>query len=85
MVQSKKNIIVVKVEADVLCGEYWSDLANKNNVIYSMAYGDQPSLILEQIEWARLNGFFVLARVREQNITQVMSIQLLKMYGIIMV
>jgi homoserine dehydrogenase len=24
-----------------------------------MAYGDQPSLILEQIEWARLNGFFV--------------------------
>jgi homoserine dehydrogenase len=24
-----------------------------------MAYGDQPSLIVEQIEWARLNGFFV--------------------------
>jgi homoserine dehydrogenase len=24
-----------------------------------MAYGDQPSLILEQIEWARLNGFYV--------------------------
>jgi len=44
VIQSKKNIIMVNVEADVF---------------YSMAYGDQPSLILEQIEWARLNGFFV--------------------------
>jgi homoserine dehydrogenase len=59
VIHSKKNIIMVNVEADVLCGKYLSDLANKNNVIYSMAYGDQPSLILEQIEWARLNGFFV--------------------------
>ena len=25
-----------------------------------MAYGDQPSLILEQVEWARLNGFSVI-------------------------
>ena len=59
VIQSGKNIIMVNVEADVLCGKYLSDLAKKNNVIYSMAYGDQPSLILEQIEWARLNGFFV--------------------------
>ena len=59
VIQSKKHIIMVNVEADVLCGKYLSDLAKKNNVIYSMAYGDQPSLILEQIEWARLNGFFV--------------------------
>ena len=58
VIQSKKNIIMVNVEADVLCGKYLSDLAKENNVIYSMAYGDQPSLILEQIEWARLNGFF---------------------------
>jgi len=51
---------MVNVEADVLCGKYLSDLAKKNNVICSMAYGDQPSLILEQIEWARLNGFEVI-------------------------
>ena len=51
---------MVNVEADVLCGKYLSDLASKNNVIYSMAYGDQPSLILEQIEWAKLNGFEVV-------------------------
>jgi len=59
IIQVKKNIIMVNVEADVLCGKYLSDLAKENNVIYSMAYGDQPSLIIEQIEWARLNGFFV--------------------------
>jgi len=59
VIQAKKDIIMVNVEADVLCGKYLSDLAKKNNVIYSMAYGDQPSLIIEQIEWARLNGFFV--------------------------
>ena len=58
IIQSKKNIIMVNVEADVLCGKYLSDLSKEKNVIYSMAYGDQPSLILEQIEWARLNGFF---------------------------
>ena len=59
VIQSKKNIIMVNVEADVLCGKYLSDLAKEHDVNYSMAYGDQPSLILEQIEWARLNGFFV--------------------------
>ena len=59
VIKNKKNIIMVNVEADVLCGKFLSDLAIQNNVIYSMAYGDQPSLILEQIEWARLNGFHV--------------------------
>ena len=59
IINHKKNIIMVNVEADILCGKYLSDLAIKNNVIYSMAYGDQPSLIMEQIEWARLNGFHV--------------------------
>ena len=59
VINNKKNIIMVNVEADILCGKYLSDLAIQNNVIYSMAYGDQPSLILEQIEWARLNGFHV--------------------------
>ena len=60
VINQKKNIIMVNVEADVLCGKYLSDLAKKNNVIYSMAYGDQPALIMEQIEWAKLNGFKVV-------------------------
>ena len=60
ILKNKKNIILVNVEADVTCGKYLSDLAKENNVICSMAYGDQPSLIVEQIEWARLNGFSVV-------------------------
>ena len=60
IIKNKKNLILVNVEADITCGKYLSDLAKDNNVICSMAYGDQPSLILEQIEWARLNGFFVV-------------------------
>ena len=60
IIKKQKHVILVNVEADITCGKYLSDLAKKNNVICSMAYGDQPSLILEQIEWARLNGFDVV-------------------------
>ena len=60
IIKNKKHLILVNVEADITCGKYLSDLAKDNNVICSMAYGDQPSLILEQIEWARLNGFEVV-------------------------
>ena len=60
IIKKKKNIILVNVEADITCGKYLSDLAKENGVICSMAYGDQPSLIVEQIEWARLNGFSVV-------------------------
>ena len=60
IIKNKKNIVLVNVEADITCGKYLSDLARDNGVICSMAYGDQPSLILEQIEWARLNGFSVV-------------------------
>ena len=60
IIKSKRHVILVNVEADITCGKYLSDLAAENKVICSMAYGDQPSLILEQIEWARLNGFEVI-------------------------
>ena len=60
IIKSKNHVILVNVEADITCGKYLSDLAKDNEVICSMAYGDQPSLILEQIEWARLNGFSIV-------------------------
>jgi homoserine dehydrogenase len=60
IIKNKKHVILVNVEADITCGKYLSDLAKENGVICSMAYGDQPSLIIEQIEWARLNGFLVV-------------------------
>ena len=60
IIKNKNHVILVNVEADITCGKYLSDLAKDNEVICSMAYGDQPSLILEQIEWARLNGFSIV-------------------------
>ena len=60
IINNKRHVVLVNVEADITCGKYLSDLAKNNGVICSMAYGDQPSLILEQIEWARLNGFTVV-------------------------
>jgi len=60
IIKNKKHVILVNVEADITCGKYLSDIAKENEVICSMAYGDQPSLIIEQIEWARLNGFSVV-------------------------
>ena len=60
IIKNKKHVIMVNVEADITCGKYLSDIAKENGVICSMAYGDQPSLIIEQIEWARLNGFSVV-------------------------
>ena len=60
IIKNKKHVILVNVEADITCGKYLSDIAKENGVICSMAYGDQPSLIIEQIEWARLNGFSVI-------------------------
>ena len=60
IIKNKKHVILVNVEADITCGKYLSDIARENRVICSMAYGDQPSLIIEQIEWARLNGFSVV-------------------------
>ncbi len=60
IIKNKKHVILVNVEADITCGKYLSDLAKQQGVICSMAYGDQPSLIIEQIEWARLNGFSIV-------------------------
>ncbi len=61
IIESFKNLIMVNVEADAVAGKYLSDLALKHNIIYSMAYGDQPSLIIEQIEWGLSSGFEVIA------------------------
>ena len=49
IIKNKKHIILVNVEADVTCGKYLADLAKENNVICSMAYGDQPSLIINRV------------------------------------
>ncbi len=56
-----KHIVMVNVEADVLAGVALAREAAQAGVIYSMAYGDQPALICELVDWARACGFRVLA------------------------
>jgi len=56
-----KHIVMVNVEADVLCGTALAARARARGVVYSLAYGDQPALIAEQVDWARAAGFEVIA------------------------
>ncbi len=52
-----KHVVMVNVEADVLCGPMLARRAAAQGVVYSMAYGDQPALICELVDWARSCGF----------------------------
>ncbi len=56
-----KHVIMVNVEADVLAGPLLANEAEAAGVVYSMAYGDQPSLVCEMVDWARACGFTVVA------------------------
>ena len=55
-----KHVVMVNVEADALLGWALRRKADTTGLVYSMAYGDQPALILEQIDWARTAGFEVV-------------------------
>lgn len=56
-----KHIVMVNVEADVLAGPLLAEEARSAGVVYSMAYGDQPALTCELVDWARSCGFEVVA------------------------
>ena len=56
-----KHIIMVNVEADALAGPLLARRAEEAGIIYSLAYGDQPALICELVDWARACGFTVAA------------------------
>ncbi|MGH6943463.1 MAG: NAD(P)H-dependent oxidoreductase, partial [Geminicoccaceae bacterium] len=48
------------VETDVLVGPALAERARKAGLVYSLAYGDQPALICELVDWARAAGFEVV-------------------------
>lgn len=56
-----KHIVMVNVEADVLAGPLLAREAARAGVVYTMAYGDQPALVCELVDWARACGFTVIA------------------------
>lgn len=66
-VEHGKHVIMVNVEADVLCGPLIAERARQQGVIYSMAYGDQPAIICELVDWARACGFEIVAAGKGMN------------------
>ncbi|MDA7423650.1 NAD(P)H-dependent oxidoreductase [Thalassococcus lentus] len=59
-----KPVVSATVEADALCGAALAQKAREHGVVYSMAYGDQPALVCELVDWARTCGFEVAAAGR---------------------
>jgi len=59
-IEAGKHVVMVNVEADCMLGPMLSRKAARRGVVYSMAYGDQPALIHEQLDWARTVGFEVV-------------------------
>lgn len=60
-IDAGRHIIMVNVEADCLVGPVLAEKARAAGVVYSMAYGDQPALISELVDWCRTIGFDVVA------------------------
>ena len=59
-----KDVVNVTVEADSYCGAGLAKRARVAGVLYSLAYGDQPALTAELVDWARCCGFQVMAAGR---------------------
>jgi predicted homoserine dehydrogenase-like protein len=59
-----KHVVNVTVEADAFCGPLLARRAAEAGVIYSLAFGDQPALICDLVDWARTCGFPVVAAGR---------------------
>ena len=59
-----KHVVNVTVEADAFCGPLLARRAAEAGVLYSLAFGDQPALICDLVDWARAAGFGVVAAGR---------------------
>ena len=61
---NRKHVVNVTVEADAFCGPLLARKAADAGVLYSLAFGDQPALICDLVDWARTCGFPVVAAGR---------------------
>ena len=60
-IEQGKHIVMVNVEADAVAGPLLARRAKQAGVVYSLAWGDQPALVCEHVDWARTAGFKVVA------------------------
>lgn len=58
--EHRRHLVNVTVEADVLVGPLLAERFRAAGLVYSLAYGDQPALIAEQVDWARAIGLEVV-------------------------
>jgi predicted homoserine dehydrogenase-like protein len=63
-IAQRKHVVNVTVEADAFCGPLLARRAAEAGVVYSLAYGDQPAMICDLVDWARTCGFPVVAAGR---------------------
>jgi predicted homoserine dehydrogenase-like protein len=56
-----KHVVMVNVEADALAGPLLARRAKEAGVVYSLAWGDQPALICEHVDWARTCGYKIVS------------------------
>lgn len=59
-IENGRHLVMVNVEADVLAGPLLARKADAAGLVYSLAYGDQPALIAEMVDWARAVGLDVI-------------------------
>ncbi|WP_211452213.1 NAD(P)H-dependent oxidoreductase [Collimonas antrihumi] len=66
-IEAGKHVVMVNVEADAMCGPLLAARAKARGVVYSMAYGDQPAIICELVDWARSCGFELVSAGKGMN------------------
>jgi predicted homoserine dehydrogenase-like protein len=60
-IENGVHVVMVNVEADATAGAQLAERARRAGVVYTLADGDQPSLIVGLIDWARCLGLEVVA------------------------
>ncbi len=58
--EAGKHVVMANVETDVLLGPLLKKRADEKGLVYSMAYGDQPGIICEMVDWARTIGLEIV-------------------------
>lgn len=66
-IEGMKHIVMVNVEADVMCGPILGKMAREKGLVYSMAYGDQPAFCCELVDWVHASGFELISAGKGMN------------------
>jgi len=66
-IDANKHILMLNVETDVTIGQYLANKANKNDVIYSVANGDEPVACKELYDFSVDLGFEIVCVGKGKN------------------